>query len=48
MDRTQEIPIGWFSMIKDDKCEITQIKQSNQIKETPDKYVAKLNYNLLT
>ena len=31
-------------MIKDDKCEITQINESSKIKETTDKYIAKPNY----
>lgn len=35
-------------MIKDDKCEIAQMKGSNQIKETTDSAVAEQNYNFLT
>lgn len=35
-------------MIKDDKCEIAQMKESNQIKEITDSAVAEQNYNFLS
>lgn len=44
MDITQEIQVGWFPVIKDDKCEITQINESSKIKEATDKCIAKPNY----